>query len=249
VADSNQQNTEPAAAQTAEVVSKAEYEQVKSQMQNWMAKATHYEKTYGGVDLEALRAKAEERDILAQQMAVKSGKPEDVAAEIERARREAAKEFGTKYESEKQRASTLEGQLKRLQVIQPAMLEAAKRFTDTELDLVQMLIEKDLDLDGEKVIVKGKDGPRLSKAKAGEYMDLNEYLDDLAEKYPNLAKATNVPGARNGNPNMGRTNGANGNVPSLQQLSMTPDKGKAVLEKLARENPQALTAMLKGVSI
>lgn len=231
------------------VVPRAEFEKVKGQMQNWMSKATHYEKTYGGVDLEALRAKAEERDILAQQIAAKSGNPQDIATEIEKARKDAAKEIGTKYEQEKTRAQSLEGQLKRYQVIQPAMLEAAKLFTDSELDLVQMLIEKDLDLDGERIIVKGKEGPKLSKAKAGEYMDLSEYLSELAEKYPNLAKSTSVPGARNSNPNGNKlTNGA-GQTLDLARLAQTPDKGKAVFEELARTNPEALKQLLSNVRI
>lgn len=234
------------------VVPKAEFERVKTQMQNWMAKATDYEKRFGSVDIDALKAKAEERDILAAQLVSKSGNAEGIASELQKARQEAAaataKEWGAKLSTAEKTNAELQASLKRLQVIQPAMLEAAKRFSEKELDLVQMLVEKDLDLDGDKIVVKGKDGPRLSSKRAGEAMTLEEYFGELTERYPNIAKASDRPGT-----GMRPSSSSNTGTGSIEldpvRISAMPDKGAALFQRLSKENPEALKAYLRNVKL
>jgi len=73
------------------------------------------------------------------------------------------------------------------------MHKAASIFRDTELDLVNMLVERDLAFQDEKIIVKGQDGkPLYSVKNPRELMGVDEYLEGLSTKYPAIAKPKTI---------------------------------------------------------
>lgn len=99
--------------------------------------------------------------------------------------------------------------LTRLEVVNPAMRKAADLINPTELDMVEILVERDLMLIDGKICVRGKDDkPAPSVKNPREDMGLEEYLEELAEKHPAWARSTMQPGGKQPGNTSGNTAGS-----------------------------------------
>ena len=191
---------------------------------NFEAKLTDMEKRFSGVNLDELRAAAAEAAELKKKGAV--GDEKKINELITEAENKAFKRFeGKLSETEKER-DAMRSRVTRLEVIHPANKAAADVFNPDMLELLEGIFEKSLFLDGDKIKVRGEDG----KAKASienprEDMGLNEFLGQLANKFPSGVKATNKAGAA-GAGGTKNTNGhtSSGGVTPAQFAKMGPDE-------------------------
>jgi len=214
-----------------ETVSKADFDKVQERAYRFEGLAKTLEKqmeAFKGIDLEALRAKAEEADQLRKDVATKDGsKVEELISKV---KTEESARYSKKIDELEQEVQSKSTLVQKLQVVQPAMLEAAKRFTSNELDLVQSLIERDLVLNEGEIRVKDKDGKvRASTKDPRNLMGVSEYFEELATKYPNIAisadKAGTMTGGQHRDAPVGKTY-------TYAELRAMPDHGRAVLSKM-----------------
>lgn len=214
-----------------ETVAKADFDKVQERAYRFEGMVKTLEKqmeAFKGIDIDALRAKAEEAEQLRTEAAAKDGtKVEEL---INRVKTEESARYSKKIdelEKEKQSMSTL---VQKLQVVQPAMLEAAKRFTANELDLVQSLIERDLTLNEGDIRVRDKDGKVRASAKdPRNLMDITEYFEELAIKYPNIAIAADKAGTMTGGQ---QRDVSSAKTYTYAELRAMPDHGRAIISKM-----------------
>lgn len=221
-----------------EMVPRAEFERLEAKARNEEARAVHLERTYKGIDPEAVKAEREELAILRRESV--GNDPKKLKEFEERTTKEVSDRFSGKLTEIETENKTLKGQLKELQVTNTAMSKAASVFNEDALELIQDRVRADCDyLDG-KIIVKGSDGkPLPSKINPREDMGVDEYLEGLAAKYPSTAKATAIAGGKQGgdksqSPNA-KTKDLDPNV-----LRRQPDGGK---QMMLEAGPEAVRKM------
>lgn len=160
---------------------------------------------FKGIDPVEYGALKDEVSILRREQA--KGDPGKLDELLAKEKQELEKRFGTKFTEYEGENKQLKSELQKLKVVNPALVKAAGIFRDTELDLIQMKIEQELTLDGNEIVAKGADGkPLPSKLDPRKNMGLEEYLNNLAEKYPGAAKPKGVATGKES----GATNGASG---------------------------------------
>ena len=150
---------------------------------------------FKGFDPEKAKADA---DALEQLMKEK-GKTDQTTIDELIARKEAEfeKRYGTKYTEQETELSNARSELKRLRVTNVALQKAADIFNPDALELIQSRIESDCDFADGEIIIKGENGKALpSKLDPRKQMDLDEYLQSLAAKYPSTAKSSVAQGSR-----------------------------------------------------
>jgi hypothetical protein len=153
----------PAAPET---VSKAEYEAAVERARRFEGQLTDKERTiaeyakYG--DPKTISALKADYDNI-KKSAIKT--PEEMDAFLQEKEGEISKRFTGKLSEYETKTSALEQELNKLKLVNPAMMEAAKVFRSTELELIQHKIEQDLILVEGQICVKGEDGkPKYSAA-------------------------------------------------------------------------------------
>lgn len=213
-------------------VSVEEYNKAISQMQNWQAKATDYEKRYSGIDPDAVKAKLEDYELLRKERA--TGNPQEIdklikARELE-AEMRVKKDYAKKLEELEGMTSKQASELKQLRVTSVVMKEAAEIFHPSALELIESVVTRDCDWSEEGIFVKGEDGkPKTSTQDPRRTMDVKEYLSTLAQKYEACAKPTAIPGGKqSGSKSAPSFNGEK----SLAAASKSPDKGKSMFSQM-----------------
>lgn len=215
-----------------QTVSVDEFNKVKSQLQNWQAKATDYEKRYAGIDPDAVRAKLEDYEIIRKERA--TGNPQEIDKLLKAREQEAEmrvkKDYAKKLEELEGVTSKQASELKQLRVTSVVMKEAADVFHPSALELIESVVTRDCDWGEDGIFVKGEDGkPRASIQDPRKPMDVKEYIGTLAQKYEACAKATAVSGGKQGGvktqPNLT-------GVKSLADASKLPDKGKNLFAQM-----------------
>lgn len=122
---------------------------------------------------------------------------------------------------------TLETEQRHDKVISRGIAKAAEYFTSDSLPLIQLHIERNCDIKDGQVVVKDDKGEVRYSGR--EPMSMDDYLKELAAKYPSCAKASGQAGGDSG----GRktTSGASGGT------SYTP-------EEVMRANPAQQAEMV-----
>jgi len=228
-------------ATAAETVTKAEYEALQEKFRKEQAKAVDYERRFKGVDLDALKAAKEERDILARQSA--SGDPDKVKAEIDKAVSETRKQLQKELEENENTLKAIKAENKELKVVDRVFAEAASKFIDkSHVDLKRVIRESgDLDDNGNIVFRDDKGEKLYSKKKPSEPMGVAEFIEGLLDEKPHWAVDFSVSGAKQTGEK--RTGGAK--ITSLSQLNgLTPEKQREVMSQM---DPKDLSALLAGV--
>lgn len=187
--------TEPNNMQAPDVVSKADFDKVKNQMLAWQAKATDLEKRFDGIDPEKVKADAAALKQLLKERA-QEGDKNDVETLLERVRSEEKDRFAsalTKIEGER---DELRARLKHATVVKTSLAKAAQIFHDDALEFVEAKIEKYCDTDEGEIVVKDDAGKIRDSKDPRRKMSVEEFLEELAEKHPSMAKAKGSSGGR-----------------------------------------------------
>lgn len=221
-------------AGSAGTVSLAEYNKVVEKARNEEARAVHFEKTYKGIDPEAVKAEREELAILRREQV--GNDPKKLEAYEAKVKKELDDRYSAKlgeYEGiTKQQAN----ELKELRVTNHAMSKAASIFNDDALDLIQDRIRADCDWQDGQIVVKGADGkPQPSKKNPRENMGVDEYLETLATRYPSTAKATAIAGGKQGGNKSGTNGAGSGKDLDPNMLSRQPDGGYKMMKEAGPE--------------
>lgn len=220
----------------------AQVDKLTNQLQTWQAKATDYEKRYAGIDPDAVKAKLEDYELMRKEGAVgDKGKIEkliaDKTAEVENRFKSHLTERDTKI-------STYEKELKTLRVTNTAMQEAAKKFNADQLPLLQREIDSATDFIDGKIVIIENGKPAYSKKNPSVLMDLPEYMEQLAAKYPSSAKSQVVSG--------GQTSGttyANGStrLNLAEYMRLTPTEQQTYIKSLpGAEQKQMLNNLFQS---
>ncbi len=223
----------PTTQQSLQAISIDEHNKVLERARNFEAKLTDYEKRFNGIDPERYKALNEEVSILRKEAA--GGDPRKIEDLISKERHELEQALEKRYSSKLTETETTlkqrEGELRRLKVIKPAMIEAAKYFQPDQLSLLEPVIESSLDLEGDEIIVKGKENKPMPSVKEprNSKMGLDEFFENLVSKYPSSAKSTMQPGGKQAGTKMIPLTGK---VYDLAQLSRMPDGGKEALNNM-----------------
>ena len=223
----------PVGQPAQQIVSIEEHNKLLERARNFEAKLTDYEKRFNGVDPDRYKALNEEVSILRKEAA--GGDPKKIEELISKERNELEqaleKRFSTKLTETETLLKNSQGELRRMKVVKPAMMEAAKYFQPDQLSLLEPLIESSLDIEGEDIVVRGKDGKPAPSIKdpRNPKMGLDEFFEGLVSKYPSSAKSTMQPGGKQAGVKMSPTPGK---VYDLMQLSRMPDGGKEILKNM-----------------
>lgn len=170
-------------------------ESERAHAQKFQQERDEYATRYKDIDPDKARTAIERLAELEKQNA--GGDPKKIDELIARARDEERTRIGGQLTEKEKALESATAKLTRLEVVQPAMLEAAQIFNSNELELIQMLVERDCMLHDGKIVAKGPDGkPAPSSDPRNGVKLLGEYLQDLAGKYPNTVKASVSPGGR-----------------------------------------------------
>lgn len=159
--------------------------------------------------------------------------------------------YRSESETEKQRLLDQLGVLqktnKSLAVTDKVMSEVGALFNQDAIKFIKREVEESCDLDEDGTIVVKDDGGDVLY-KGARPMTLKEYGDYLADKYPSLAKASGVGGVKDLSPGQKSSARPSNRVPqSWAELQAMPN-AREVLERLKREDPQAVQKILRSIS-
>ena len=160
------------------------------------------------------------------------------------------KKYRDEAETEKssllQRLQGYEKEIKTLKVTDRVMVEISALFNQDALKFIKREVEEfcDLDEDG-TIVVKDENGDPMFRN--GKYLGIKDFGEMLAEKYPSLAKPMGSGGGRDATPGQRSQGRGLNKVPqSYAELQAMPN-GREVLERLRREDPDAVTKILSTI--
>jgi hypothetical protein len=180
---------------TDDVVTIAEFNRVKGLMQTWQAKATDYEKRFEGIDPDKAKADSQAlKDLMKQQ--AQSGDKKDVEKLLERVRQEETDRFSGALSSAEKERDEARAHLKHLQVTKTALSKAAALFHEDALEFIESKVTKSCDFEDGDIVVKDDSGKARDGKDPRKKMSVDEFLEELAEKYPSLAKPIGSGGAK-----------------------------------------------------
>lgn len=117
------------------------------------------------------------------------------------------------------------GQMKTLRIKTAVLPKLSEIFNSDSTALIEREVLGACDIDGDAIIVKDKDG-KIRSAKDGKgNMSPDQFLSELAEKFPSCARPTNKNGTLNGNE---RKYNGGGEVSLTQYQRMTPQEKMAL---------------------
>lgn len=194
---------------TSTTISTEEYNKVLDRARNLEAKLTDTEKKFGwakDLNPDQVRADKEALELLMKEKgSTDSTKIDELLARKEK---ELKDRFDSSLTEKEKMVETLSAKVQRLEVVNPAMLKATEYFNSTELELIGMLVERDLGIIEGEIVAKGADGkPIPSKKNPRVNMGLDEYMEALADKYPGAARARTSGGSKEHGTTTGTSSG------------------------------------------
>lgn len=224
--------TEGTAKTDTEVVSKEQYSKLEERARNFEAKLADYEKRFKGIDPEAYKAAKEENEILRRE-SVKAD-PKKLEEYETRLKTDFEKRYGDKFTELETTNKKLSEELKHERVIAKAMKEASGRFRPDANDFIRHLAQTNLDYVDGKIVVRGPDGkPTPSKTNPRNDMDLGEWLEGLADKYPSMAFPRGKGGAKEAGEKSSGT--GSGSVDVERYLKMSNEERAALPIKVRQD--------------
>lgn len=189
-------------------------------------------------ELQKLQSAKDERDKMISDKAA-SGDPEA----IKKLKDEYQTKLAETEEKAKREMSELQNALKHERVTKSAVQKAAQYFNDDALDLIETKISKHCDWEDGQITIKDEKGEvRYSETNRREKMGLDEFMKELAIKYPSCAKASSQAGTKQPG---SKTNGAHKTWSIAQISSMTP----AEQTTFFNANPDVAREFLRNVSL
>lgn len=175
---------------------------LKDQLQGVRAELQAMQQRYKNIDPDEFHSM---RDSLRrfQEDKAKGGNPEELEAYKEQLKND----YGSAIEERDTEIGSLRSKVKELTVTNVVMDKAAKVFTPAGQELVKLMVDRELDLDGDSVVVKGADGkPRLSSKDPRNLMTIDEWIDEKKQKFPDIVQSQVKSGTMTGG-EKGVTNG------------------------------------------
>lgn len=136
---------------------------------------------------------------------------------------------------------------KTLAVTDKVMSEISTLFNQDAIKFIKREVEESCDLDEDgSIVVKDDSGDILYKG--ARPMTPKEYGEFLVEKYPSLAKASGVSGTKDMTPGQ-KSGGRHPNkVPQTYAELIAMPNAREVLERLKKDDPQAVQRILRTIS-
>jgi len=220
-----------------QVITFEEHSKLQQQLETERTRARDFEakftdiekklKTYEGIDLEKLKAAAEEAEILKRQNAKTPEQMEAAIREAEKkyADREAQvrKEVQGQLDAVTKERDEFKGKYRELSVTDKAMAEIGGIFNEDMHPFIKQYIRQSVDTDdrGEFVVKDERGEMRYSRTDRAKPMPLKEFAAEIAERHPSAAKAS----TRTGDMQAGtRSNGAGGDMTPERWLRLTPEQ-------------------------
>jgi len=156
-------------------------------------------------------------------------------------------EAETEKQTLKEQLDALSRVNKTLAVTDKVMSEISGMFNQDAIRWIKREVEESCDLDEDgSIVVKDDSGDILYKGTRP--MTPKEYGELLVEKYPSLAKASGISGAKDATPGQRAAPRGGNKVPeSWAELQAMPN-AREMLERLKRENPAAVQKILRTIS-
>lgn len=153
---------------------------------------------FKGVDLDKLKADSEALAQLMKDNAKKSGNQDDIDALLTKKEKEIRDELQSKIEEWQGKATTYEQQVRELTIIDKGFSKVSSIFNDDTHDFIKDIFRRSVELDKDgHFVVKDKDGKaRYSAKAANKLMTIEELAEEIAEKHPSFARATQVKAGR-----------------------------------------------------
>lgn len=198
-------------------------------------------KAFEGIDPADYAKTKAERDELKNKAA--AGSEEAVTARVKEAVEAERVRLEKALADERQAKDALAKDLKTERATKAILQKASGAFGSDTLELLTPIFDRDSDYEDGQVIFKdAKGNKRYSPKDATKPLSVEEYVEEMRNKYPTAATATAGIG---GKTDAKKINGVNGiKINSLKDLESTPDKGKAYLAQLGKEDPAALRALM-----
>jgi len=195
---------------------------------------------FKGIDPERYHAILEDYENLRKEKA--SGSPEEIDRLISEKKQEIEGAYKSHLDEARTKAEQLERELKQLRVVDRAKSKAAARFTTDALELIQSPIERDLDfVDGDIVVKDVNSEIRRSPKDPSRHMNLDEYLDELATKFPSIVKSDFRGGAKPQGERRG--GGTESGISTEQYINMTPTERRQLDSKTRGELARKVLGM------
>mgnify|MGYP000892024853 FL=1 len=168
------------------------------------------------------------------------GDPSKIDALVQKEKEKLEKDFRGALDEKETKLTQAQRELKELRVTNVVMNKAANVFNADALDLISGVINKSCDFQDGQIVVIGEDGEALrSKKNPRELMQVDEYLEQLAEKYPSTAKAKGINAGRTGGEKTGAMHDSFN--PDLNKyLRMSDAQQKEFLSKLTDDQVKQL---------
>ncbi len=133
---------------------------------------------------------------------------------------------------------------KTLRVTDKVMAEIGSLFNEDALKFIKREVEEfcDLDDDGSTIVVKDEDGN--VQFRNGKIIGIKDFGEQLIEKYPSLARARGVGGAKDASPGPKRQGAGSGRIPETYAELQSMPNSKAVFDELRKTNPAAVQKIL-----
>ncbi len=232
----------------------AEYSKVKMRADQLDAEVVELKKRlekFDGIDLTALKAKAQDYDSLLAQKKEweKESKNTPNLSDLEAQVREKLdadyqKQYGKQLEDLKSELQSKSSRLNELEIVTPGIEKfIAANGNKDAIPLFKSEIAKNIMLHEGQLVAKGEDGkPRRSNVNPKQYMDVEEWIGEQRKVYPFMFLTEKKGGTMR--PGAGQEySHYNGEVPTLEEIGrMTP----AEVDRLEADRPGILAQIIDG---
>lgn len=227
-----------------DVVAKAEYESAVERARKFEAEVGDLKKRmekYNGIDPDRVKADREALATLERERA--SGKPEEIAALVEKAKKEAREEAQKELDASRDKIQTLSAQNHELLVVSTVFSEHAGDINQDVHGIFKEIIRKSCatDEDGNIIVKDDKGNIRHSAKNPAQKMTAAEFVAELKEKTPSFVRSTSKTGGKEEGTKSSGTNGSNSTTSFGEILAMGEQKG---IETMAKMTPNELKASL-----
>lgn len=169
-----------------------------------------------------------------------ASKPEDLDAWRSEENKRIREEIGKEIETEREKRTRLESELKELKVVSKVFSVASDKFNkDVEEDVKERIRKAcDISEDGQVIVKDQKGNVRYSKTNVSKPMSIEEFIEEIAEQKPSWVNKTVVSGA------MGSASTKGASAGSVRR----PAEGasKAEWKAYFEANPKEADALLAG---
>lgn len=157
-------------------------------------------KAFGDITPDHIHAMREELDSLKKaNTGVPKDKQDELEALLKKKYDDQIKALSDRAEAAEKERDAERGQMKTLKIKTAVLPKLSEIFNSDSAALIEREVLSACDIDGDTIIIKDKDG-KIRSAKDGKgNMSPDQFLGELAEKFPSCAKPTNKNGTMNGN--------------------------------------------------